>query len=240
MKEKNSIRIIGLILLIAVLLVVIGGTVKAKVFPKESNSPEDVNVYLGEEILFGQDYQISVVGMLVDKEDNQEAAKDADGDILSPYCLNLKIQIKKVSNKKWGEIQFESEMFKLKNVNLKSKSKMAVFFEALFKNTVEMSLSMVVDGEVNIIDSAVGFVGEYLTEISENVVTESQFKPIKATKNQFDKFKLPKVGDEKEVSISFPIKQEYLESEKTIVLTIDKWNCVERRIYLVKRPTQSE
>ena len=227
-----------MILLIAVLLVVIGGTVKAKVFPEESKAPEDVNVYLGEEVLFGKDYQISVIGMSVGKEENQKGSQDEEGELLSPYNLNLTIKIKKVSDKKWGEIQFESEMFKLKNVNLKSKSKMGVFFEALFKNTVEMSLSMIVDGEVNIIDSTVGFAGEYLTEISENVVTESQFKPIKATKNQFDKFKLPKVGDEKEVSITFPIKQEYLESENTIVLTIDKWNCVERRIYLIKRPTE--
>ena len=61
-------------------------------------------------------------------------------------------------------------------------------------------------------------------------------KPIKATKNQFEEFELSGIRDEREVAVSFPIKQEYIDSENTIVLTIDKANCVERRIFLVKRP----
>ena len=98
---------------------------------------------------------------------------------------------------------------------------------------------MIVDGDINIIESAIGFAEEYVTEVSENVQIDSKFKPIRATKKQFDEFKLSQIDDGKEVSISFPITQDYLENDNTIVLTIDKWNCVERRVYLIKRPSQA-
>ena len=235
MDEKNRKRW-GVFLVALFVLVIACGTIKAKCFPEERKTPEDTNVYLGEEVIFGKDYSIKIIGISVDKEEEQENTKDEDGDKLSSYVLNLKIKIKQVSNDKWGDIKFKSEMFTLKNVNLKSKSKMAIFFETLFKTTFEMSLSLAIDGEINVIDSALGFAQDYLTEVSENVKTENKFKPIKAKKNQFEKFNFSGIGEEKEVAISFPIKKEYIESENTIVLTIDTWDCVERRIYLIQRP----
>lgn len=98
-------------------------------------------------------------------------------------------------------------------------------------------LSGAIDGGVNIIEETINLAGEYITEISENVSTkDSKFKSIKATKKQFDEFKPKEKEGVTTVELSFPIKQEYLESENTIVLTIDAWNHVERRIFLIVRP----
>ena len=80
-------------------LVIACGTIKAKCFPEESKIPEDTNVYLGEEVIFGKDYSIKIIGISLDKEEEQENTKDEDGDKLSSYVLNLKIKIKQVSKK---------------------------------------------------------------------------------------------------------------------------------------------
>lgn len=237
--DKKSAKLFGVFGVSLLVIFVVFGTIKSKCSSEESKAPEDTNVYLGEEVVFGQDYPIKIVGMSVEKIEEQKDIQDEDGDILSPYILNLKINIKQVSNKKCGDVKFKSEMFTLKNVNIKSKSKMAIFFETLFKTTFEMSLSMAVDGEINIIDTTIGFAQDYLTEVSENIITETKFKPIKASKKQFEEFTFSKIGEEKEVSISFPIKHEYLESENTIVLTIDTLDCLERRIFLIQRPNTS-
>ena len=115
--STRSIRTIGIILVVFILLGLTINTIKSKCFPEESKTPEDTNVYLGEEVLFGKDYLIKVVGMSVDKIEIEENY-DEDDELLSPYVLNLKINIRQVSNEKWGDLNFKSDMFTLKNVNL--------------------------------------------------------------------------------------------------------------------------
>ena len=73
--DTRSIRTIGIILVVFILLGLTINTIKSKCFPEESKTPEDTNVYLGEEVLFGKDYLIKIVGMSVDKieiEDNYD------------------------------------------------------------------------------------------------------------------------------------------------------------------------
>lgn len=42
------------------------------------------------------------------------------------------------------------------------------------------------------------------------------------------------------VKLSFPIKQEYLDSENIMVLTVDKIDKFEKRIFLMPRPINTQ
>ena len=216
---------------------VIGAILGAVFLPQtaEKAPPEDTNVYLNEEVCFAKDIYIKVVGLSVDTIESEAGEKDSDGDELSPYCLNLTLVIEQRADKPKAT-KLESQMFTLKSVNVKSRSKMAIFFEQLAKQTINAALSVAIDGSVNILDDTISFAADYTTEVVNEVTSQKKFKPIKASKNQFEPFKPKDVDGSKTVQLSFPIKQEYLESEKTIVLSIDSWNHLERRIYLITRP----
>lgn len=222
---------------LAVLMIAILGSVLGTKTLQEKAPPEDTNVYLNEEVCFAKDIYIKVVGLSVDESNSDEGTKDADGDELSAYTLNLIIEIEQRPEKKGRNTTIKSEMFTLKSSNIKSKTPMKMFFSTLAKTTAMALLSGAVTGEVNIIEETINLAGEYVTEVSENVSTkDSKFKPVKATKKQFEKFKPKEEKGATTVELSFPIKQEYLESENTIVLTINAWNHVERRIFLIMRP----
>ena len=225
-------------ILIVILVIVFLGCVfiNQKCSPEKSQSPEDTNVYLNETVGFGTDYEIKVIGINVEKDETAEGTLDEDDETLSSYTLNLTINIKKISNKKWTKVTFESNMFTLKSVNLNSKSLMGVFFETLAQKTLEIALSIAIEGEINIIEETAGLVGDYTTAVVDNLKDEEKMKPIKATKNQFESFEMKDVGEERIIKVSFPIKQQYLETNNTIVLTIDRKNCWERRVFLIERP----
>ena len=228
---------------IAILIVIIiAGSVLGGLFGSqltESSSPEDKNVYLNEEVCFAKDIYIKVTGISVDINDSVQSQNDDDGDLLSDYTLNLTLIIEQRSEKKAQNVTMKSDMFTLKSVNLKSTSKMEIFFEQLAQATLSAMLSAV-SGSVNVIEETINFAGNYATEVSKNVSTEKKFKPIQATQNQFEPFKPKDIERQTEVNLSFPIKQEYLESENTIVLTVDSCNRLERKIYLIVRPEQNE
>lgn len=235
-KLPTKLRIVIIGIFLAVILAGVLGTIFGQE-AQEKAPPEDTNVYLNEEVCFAQDIYIKVVGLSVDEIEAEEGTKDADGDELSPYILNLTIDIEQRAEKKGKNTTIDSEMFTLKSSNIKSKSHMKMFFSALARTTAMALLEGAVTGEVNIIEETINLAEEYVTEVSENVSTkESKFKPIKATKKQFEEFKPKEKEGTTRVELSFPIKQEYLESENTIVLTIDAWNHVERRIFLIVRP----
>ncbi len=214
--------------------------IQSKCSPEKKQKPEDTNVYLNESVVFGTDYELKVVGMSVDKDDNADGIKDEENDELSAYTLNLTIQIKKISNKKWTKVVFSSNMFKLKSVNLSSKSPMSVFFETLAQKTIEAAFSIAFDGGINVIEETVGLVGDYTTSVVEELSDNEKMKPIKAAKNQFQPFKMKRKGEEKTIKVSFPIKRQYVNSNNTIVMTIDRTNCWERRVFLILRPKSTE
>ena len=177
-------------IMIGVLLVVIigGSLLMSKCSPEKAQAPEDTNVYLNEVVSFGTDYEIKVVGMSVDKDEAKDGTLDDDEEELSSYTLNLTIDIKEVSKKKWTKVKFGSDMFTLKSVNLGSKSLMAVFFETLAQKTLEAALSIAIDGGINIIEDTIGLAGDYTTSVVEELTDNDKMKPIKATKNQFESF----------------------------------------------------
>lgn len=220
-------------------IVLIGGIALGSIFIPQAGEkapPEDTNVYLNEEVCFAKDIFIKVVGLSVDTIEIEGQEADSDEDKLLQYCLNLTILIEQRTDKKPKNTTIKPEMFALKNINVKSRNKMAIFFEQIAKQTISAALSVAIEGGVNILEDTVSFAADYTTEVVKEVQSEKRFKPIKANKNQFAAFKPKDENAPKTVKLSFMISQEYLDSENTIVLSIDAWNHVERRIYLITRP----
>lgn len=228
------------ITVIALIIAIIGGAVIGTYIYKneEQEEAKDTNVYLEEEVCFSGEVFIKVVGMYVDVNNTVDQECDEDGDLLSEYVLNLAIIIEQRNTDFWANnITIKSEMFTLKSVNLKSKEKMSVFFNSLAQATLQTAVSVAIGGEINIIEETMGFAEQYITDSIENAEnSDKDFKPIKAEKNQFEEFKPKNIEGPTTVKLSFPIKQEYLESENVIVLTIDLKSKFEKRIFLITRP----
>ena len=230
-KTKWLIRIPCIVLVLAIVLIAVINTITGV-------KPKDLNVYLNEEVCFADNVYIKVDKMNVTENDENETS-DEDGDILSKYILNLELSIQRRSDKKKNkQIEINPKMFQLKSVNLKSKSKMAVFFESMFKATLSALISGSVEGEISIIEETLGFAEEYISESIENAKTlKTDFKPIRADLNSFEKFNLDNQSEVVYVKLHFPIKQEYLDSDNVIVLAIDTWHNWEKRIFLIPRPS---
>lgn len=228
-KTKWLIRIPCIVLVLAIVLIAVINTIMGV-------KPKDLNVYLNEEVCFADNIYIKVDKMNV-TENEESNDIDEDGDDLSKYILNLELSIQRRSDKKNKQIEINPKMFQLKSVNLKSKSKMAVFFESMFKATVSALISGSVEGEISIIEETLGFAEEYISESIENAKTlKTDFKPITANLNSFEKFYLDNQSETVYVNLHFPIKQEYLDSDNVIVLAVDTWHNWEKRIFLISRP----
>lgn len=221
-----------------VIVLVIGIVLSSILIPQaeEKAPPEDTNVYLNEEVCFAKDIYIKVIGLSVDTIEIDGKETDLGKDKLLQYCLNLTLSIEQRADKTPKSTTIKPQMFTLKNINVKSRNKMAIFFEQLAKQTISAALSVAIEGGVNILDDTVSFAADYTTEVVKEVQSEKKLKPIKTSKNQFEAFKPKDEKGPKTVKLSFMIGQDYLDSDNTIVLSIDSWNHVERRIYLITRP----
>ena len=226
--SKEARITLGITFVIVVLMLIVSGVVH----DKKKKTEKDQNVYLKEEVCYGKQVYIKVVGMSV--TENTETL-DEDGDELSKYLLNLELSIRQDGNK---EITLEPSCFKLKSVNLESKSKMEVFLSSLLKETLSAMASGALTGEINIIEETLSFSEEYYNESIENAKnSKAAFKPIKPSYCSFERI-IPRDSSEPLiVNMSFPIKKEYTESKKVIVLTINAWNKWEQRIFLIERPS---
>ena len=232
---KTSRIIIAIFLLVILIFLVLALVLNRTIVSKESKEPEDTNVYLNEEVCFAGDIYITVVGISVDKDYSAIGNSDDDGDLLSAYRLNLTLTVEQKA-KIWAKnTKIKPEMFTLKCVNLESKNTMNIFFEQLAQLSLSSALSLVIDGSVNIIEETVNFALDYTTAIVDNLTTENKFKPIK-NDNKFEAFKPKKIKGVKTIDLSFPIKQEYMDNDNTIVLSIDAANHIERRVFLITRP----
>ena len=159
-----------------------------------------------------------------------------DDNDLSKYILHLNLSIQRRSDKSKNKpITINSNMFQLKNVNLKSKNKMDIFFESMFKATLSALASGAVEGEISIIEETINFTKEYIqTSIENTENNKTNFDPIDA-ENSFEPFTLNNQSEIVYVDLYFPIKQEYMDSENCIVLAIDTLFNLEKRISLVPR-----
>ena len=241
--EKSEInfskvaRIIAACFVLLVLIIAGLNTWRYKTINPE-NETKDTNVYLNEEICYAGGIYIKANSISVTTLDEQQFSKDDDGDELSEFTLNLGLSIERRGGNLWtNTVKLKSQYFALKSVNLKAKSKMRIFFEALAHETISAAVGVAVGGSVNIIEETMNYIGEYTMESIEDAEENPvSFKPIKCEKNQFKPFSPKKDHEPYLINISFPIKRDYLESENIVVLAIDQITHFEQRIFLVTRP----
>lgn len=195
-----------------------------------TNEPEiidiDENVYLYEEVVFAGEIYIKCTGI---------NAIESDG----IYTLNLQLRIEQVDvdgNPTNQEIK--PELFKLKLVDKDAKSPMSVFVESLARATVSVIASGAIGGEINVIEETVGFAADYV----EGVITNSSSgeEAISPKTGQFVEF-VPShdLGNVTTISLSFELTQGFLNSTKTMVLSMDAYDRWEKNIFLVLRPNTS-
>lgn len=239
-KSPWIVRILCGLLIVCLLVVggIFGGKANAEYNNEVKEATKDENVYLNEEVCYAGGIYLKVNSISVDTVEEQANSFDQDKNQLSEYILNLGLSIERRGGGRWtNKVKIKSNYFSLKSVNLKSKSKMKIFIECLAKETINAAVNIVVGGSVNILEETANFIGEYTTDSIENATTnKNDFKPIKGKKKQFEPFKPKEEEGPYQRNISFPIKQEYLESENLIVLCIDQLSHYEQRIFLVTRP----
>lgn len=226
------------ILLGASSVLVVVGLILGSYFNDGYKNTGDTNIYLGEEACFADEIYVKVNSINVMSEENDAQNIDEDGDLLSSYTLNLGIAVEQRNKDFWvNKVTVSPSCFKLKSVNLKARSKMAVFFECLAKETLAVMIGGAVDGSINIIEETINYAADYTLASIENAQNNTvDFKPIKCVKDSFESFAPRKVKGQTFVNLSFPIKKEYLESENLIVLAIDDLAHYEKRIFLITRP----
>ncbi len=232
--DKKARIMLGLFLIVIIVLLIVSGTY----FSDKNKNSGDTNVYLKEKVCFADEIYFSVDSINITKNDNSNAI-DEDGDELSEYTLNLGVLVEQRHTDLWiNKVKIKPSCFKLKSVNLKAKTKMEVFFECLAKETFSLMLGGAVGGSINVIDETINYAADYTLASIENVETnKTDFKPIKCSDDSFKDFYPYKVEGTTRLDLSFPIKKEYTESENVIVLTIDNVTHIEKRIFLITRPT---
>lgn len=222
--DKTLIRIACICCLILVFLIVGINTYKYYSNPKDEQEV-DSNVYLNEEVCFAKEVYISVTGINVEKVEDV-------------YKLNLVVNVEqRCVDGKPDKVEIEPKNFVLKSVNIKAKSHMAIFFESLFKASISMMISGAIEGSINIIEETISFVGDYTSETIVNAIdADTKFKNVDAD-NTFELFYPRDITGISTLNLSFTIRISDLEkTDNIIVLTIDQWNHVERRIFLILRP----
>jgi len=221
-------RIIGISILIIIIISALLGTFTVT-SNNDSVTKEDRNVYLNEPIQYASDVYITVNGINVETIISNNENKE--------YILNLSVGIESKHEKyHFRSAKLSNKNFQLKSVNLKSKSKFSIFIEALAKETLNAAVGIAVDGGINIIDETINYIGTYVEGSIDNAENKPDFKPID-TITIVDKFDPCKLTEVKNISLSFPIREEYLESENVIVLAIDSASHFEKHIFLTIRPS---
>lgn len=227
--------------LIGLLVLVLGiAALNTWAYADKRKDSGDKNVYLNEEVCFADEIYIAATSINVMTNTEQDGTTDEEGDTLSSYTLNLGIYVEQRHEDFWtNKVKIKPSCFKLKSVNLQAKSKMAVFFECLAKETLSIIIGGAVGGSINIIEETINYIADYTESSIVNASNSAvDFKPIKCDSNSFEPFYPYKNNGKTYVDLSFPIKTEYLESNNLIVLAIDDISHIEKRIFLTTRPSQ--
>ncbi len=187
------------------------------------------NIYLYEEVEFADEAYFKCIGINAIKEDGK-------------YTLNLFLDVEQWNTD--GNInQFEltPDMFELRLSNINSKSRMEIFMSSLVKATLSATVSIVLDGEVNVIEETVGFASDYVTSSIENSTSEDS-TVIKALADSFEPYSPYEfMGETRTIKVSFIVAQEFLSSSKAMVLAIDEgFMTKEQNMFLVLRPNTAD
>ncbi|BCR35180.1 InlB B-repeat-containing protein [Mariniplasma anaerobium] len=193
------------------------------------NTVEDKNTYLYEEVKYADEVYINCVGI--------NAIENSD----ESYTLNLKVKIEQWNTDfNINQIEIKPEMFEIRLMDTNAPSQMSVFMSSLAKATVLTAASIAVGGEINVIEQTLDFATDYATSVIENAESKDTLK-IKANNEDFEPFRpYMKNGIPTYVNLSFDITEEYLNSYKTIVLSIDTWYTWQQNIFLTLRPNTKD
>ena len=238
--DKCSVKFDGLhrvfmaIVGAGIFLIILLSTFFGKMLPQasESEAPKDTNVYLGEEVCYAKDIYIKVVGINVIEND--------DPDSECRYYLNLTLDIEQRAEEKPSGTKIGPKNFELRAINQKAKGKLRIFFETLAQSTFETMLSIPFEGEVNVIEETLNLALDYSATVVDDVQTNKKLDPIKLDQLSFDSFYPKDETSVRRLTMVFPITDEYLETDYTLVLSIDAVNHRERRIFLTVRPIAQE
>ena len=194
----------------------------------ESSTPEDTNVYLNEQVCYAKEVNIKVVGISV--------TENSDGDSDIKYYLNLDVEFEPKTVRKLFKTRISPNSISLVAINQKAKGPWRLFFDKLAKKTIEVLASTAIDGSVNLISETVVFSAEYSATVLDEVATNKQLKPVHLQPDAFEPFSPGKERVTKTIAISFPISEEYLETDCILALSIDAFTRFEERIFLTVRP----
>ncbi len=214
------------VLLIAVLIVLFIFTL----FP-ERNEAEvepfvDNNTYLNEEVVFAEEIYIKCVGINATK-------------IEDDYQLNLRIMVEQWhTDINVNQQEINPSMFELRLVDINSPSSMDSFLGNLVKATLITAGTLAVTGEVNVLEQTFEMAADYALERAEMAASNPN-EVIELNDNSFEEF-APYLlnGEPTYLDISFDVPQDFVLTNKTLVLSIDVWDRAQRDIYLVLRPFQ--
>lgn len=224
-KEEQVIFIIFIIFIITICIV----RAIAFFFPRDQQPKVvdiDENVYLYEEVVFAGEVYFKVVGINVIETEGI-------------YTLNLQTrveQFKADGNAK--HLLIKPSMFKLKLVDKDAKSNMSVFVESLARATVSAIATGAIGGDINVIEETLGLAADYVQGSIEN--SSSSEKAISLTNDHFVEFYPDaNLGNSQIIDLSFILTDEFLQSSKTMVLSIDSYFKWEKNIFMVMRPNTS-
>lgn len=186
------------------------------------------NVYLFEEVLFADEIYIKVIGINVIE----------NNDI---YTLNLQVRIEQWNTDiNINQQEIRPDMFELRLVDRNASSPMSVFVQSLANATVSAMASGALGGDINVIEETLGFAGDYVTGAIENATSEDG-RTIGANDDTFESY-YPYLenGVSTIIDLSFVLNEDFLNSTKTMVLSIDDGlRRVQKNIFLVLRSNTS-
>lgn len=228
-KIPHSVRIIiGVVLFGGIVFAIIQSILNPQGEQPSERSENKENVYLLEEVEFADEIYIKVVGI------NAVEQNDI-------YTLNLQVRIEQWhTDMNVNKQIIRPEMFELRLVDKYSSSPMSVFIRSLANATISAMASGVVGGDINVIEETLNFTGDYITGIIENATSEES-RTIAANPDSFEPFyPYTKNGIPTFVELSFVLNDEFLNSNKTMVLSIDDGlRRVQKNIFLVLRSNTS-
>ena len=226
--EKTTYRpstVVRIVLGCILALIIVGAGISF-LFPSGDQAEVidiDENVYLYEEVTFAGEIYIKCVGINV---------MESEG----VYTLNLQVRIEQWNEDGDPKHQIiKPSMFNLKLVDKDAKSNMSVFVESLASATLSAIAAGAIGGEINVIEETLGLATDYIQGSIEN--SSSSEKAIPLALDHFDEFYPDSnFGNSTIIDLSFELTDEFLQSSKTMVLSIDSYVRWEKNIFLVMRP----
>ncbi|GEM_PF-1466178 len=226
-KIQTQFKIFFIFLFVCVIVSIGFVLIKTLIFGEDRLDDDAIqeNVFLYEETIFADEIFIKCIGINVINNDEDQ------------YVLNLQMQVEQWNTDINVNQQIISpNMFELRLVDMNASSPMSVFIESLATATVSVIAAGALGGEINVIKETIGFASNYINGSIENSVSSKE-EAIPALQDSFQEFyPYENNGETSIIEVSFILTDNFLDSTKTMVLSIDTAYRIEKNIFLVLRP----